>query len=291
MWTTEQLIDPEENEEKKNEVNETALRALKQMKNNFKPDKKALELINVARGLKEKPIVIAKADKSNNVVIMNKQHYSSKMTEMIAESNYERLEKNPLKTFKNRVDKVLKEYAEVLCNEPKKELRRWKTSNPKIPRLYRLAKTHKMKDLTNADEIKMRPVASNTDATTEKIAKKLVKEFKKLEPPEGKSVKNALEFVKAVKNVKVRRNETMGSYDVKSLYPSIPLKKTFVFLEMWLIKNNLPRKKIEAYMSLTKLCMEQNVFTFEGAVYIQRGGTAIGNALSGFLAEIYIYVR
>lgn len=101
-------------------------------------------------------------------------------------------------------------------------------------------------------------------------------------------MRNALEFVDMVKNAKVKRNEAMGSYDVKSMYPSIPLKETFVFLKLWLMKNNLSQRKIEAYMKLTELCMEQNVFVFDGVAYIQKDGTAIGNALSGFLAEVYM---
>lgn len=168
---------------------------------------------------------------------MDNEDYKRRVMDMIKESKYERLEKDPLNKMKKQVDNVLKEHGSVLCDDSKKELRKWKVSNPKVPRLYGMAKTHKLKDLRVADDLKMRPVASNVDAPTEKIAKWLVKKFKKLEPPKGKSVKNSMEFTKAVENVKLTRNDTMGSYDVTALYPSIPIKEANAFkrlvVEKW----------------------------------------------------------
>lgn len=190
--------------------------------------------------------------------------------------------------MKNQVDRVLRKHGETLCNDPKKELRRWKVSNPQVPRLYGYAKTHKLADLTSVEGLKMRPVASNIDAPSEKIAKWLVKEFKKIPPPKGKSVKNAIEFIEAVKNTKIKRTESMGSYDVVSLFPSIPMKETLALLKKWLMTNNVSSSRVEMYLDLTKLCMDQNIFTYDGKFYIQNDGAAIGNSLSSFLAELYM---
>lgn len=44
--------------------------------------------------------------------------------------------------------------------------------------------------------MKARPVASNTNAPTENIAKKLSQIFNSLPPPKGRSVKNGIEFAK-----------------------------------------------------------------------------------------------
>lgn len=186
------------------------------------------------------------------------------------------------------MDKVLKKHGNVLCSNPQRELRKWKNSNPQVPRLYGYAKTHKLTDLNNPDGLKMRPVASNIDAPTEKIAKWLVKEFKKLKPPKGKSVKNAIEFMKLVKGVEVKRTETMGSYDVVSLFPSIPMDKTMILLRKWLIENGVSEARNEMYVEFTELCMKQNIFQYKNEFYIQRDGAAIGNSLSSFLAELYM---
>lgn len=79
----------------------------------------------------------------------------------------------------------------------------------------------------------MRHISANIDAPCERIAKQLVKEFKKL-TPKNLSVKNGVEFVNKLKNVKIDRNEIMASYDVDSLYPSIPVDKSKILLRNWL---------------------------------------------------------
>lgn len=116
----------------------------------------------------------------------------------------------------------------------------------------------------------------------------LVKEFKKLIQPKGKSVKNALEFIRTVRNVVVTMHETMGSYDAVSSFPSIKMEIIMRLLQVWLFENNVTGRRAEMYVELTKLCMDQNVFVYNGKFYMQRDGTAIGNTLSSFLAKIYM---
>lgn len=275
-------------DEVQDEINEAALKSIKTLKQKSMPNENASKMMNIARALKKKPIVIAKADKSNNVVIMDKDDYDHRMNTLIADGGYEKLDRDPLGPMVNKVNDVLKKYGDLMCENPRRELRKWKNSNPKIPRLYGHAKTHKLSDLNDPDGLKMRPVASNIDSPTEKISKWLVKEFRKLKPPKGKSVKNAIEFMRIVKNEVVRRTETMGSYDAVSLFPSIPINETMLILRKWLMNNNVTGRRAEMYIELTKLCMDQNVFTYNGEFYIQRDGTAIGNSLSSFIAELYM---
>lgn len=275
-------------EEVQEEVNEASLRSIRSLKRKSRPSDAAAQMKNVARALKKKPIVISKADKSNNVVILDKDDYTHRMNTLIEDGGYEKLDKDPLNAMVKQVNQVLKAHGDVLCNDPKKELRKWKNSNPKVPRLEGYAKTHKLADINSSVGLKMRPVASNIDAPTEKIAKWLVKDFKKLKPPKGRSVKNALGFMKVVNGVVVKRNEMMGSYDAVSLFPSIPMKLTMTLLQIWLSENNVTGRRAEMYVDLTRLCMDQNIFVYNGDFYIQRDGAAIGNSLSSFLAEIYM---
>jgi hypothetical protein len=134
----------------------------------------------------------------------------------------------------------------------------------------------------------MRPVSSNIDAPCERVAKWLVVEFSRLEPPKSLSVKNSIEFVERLEGVKVRRNEEMASIDVTSLFPSIPIKKTMLLLRNWLVSLNMHVEYVDMYVDLTQLCMNQNQFQFRDKFYRQRDGTSMGNALSGFVAEIYM---
>ena len=63
--------------------------------------------------LKDKrEILITKSDKTNQIVILNRDHYTSKLDELLAhERTYEKLRKNPLeykvKVFNKRLKKLL----------------------------------------------------------------------------------------------------------------------------------------------------------------------------------------
>lgn len=77
----------------------------------------------------------------------------------------------------NDVENGLDKHKNVLCEIPRYELRHWKASNPEVLCLYVMIKIHKEPDADG--DRKARPVESNINTPTEKIAKKLVKIFGK----------------------------------------------------------------------------------------------------------------
>lgn len=174
---------------------------------------------------------------------------------------------HPLKNMIDEVESVLEKHKFTLCNEPRLELKHWKVSNPSVPCLYALLKHHKPVD--EDGDCKGRPVASNVNAPTEIIAKKLSAIFNSLTPPEGKAVKNGIEFANIINGTKIGRNEEIGSYDVTSLYPSTPIPFSMKLLKKWLEKNNVKKELVEAYADLTTLCMKQNIFQFRDDFYNQ----------------------
>jgi hypothetical protein len=60
-------------------------------------------------------------------------------------------------------------------------------SNPRVPVLYGLPKTHKPGEA-------MTPIVSNIHSALQPLAKWFVPEFKKLPPVEGQYVKNSVDF-------------------------------------------------------------------------------------------------
>lgn len=204
----------------------------------------------------------------------------------ISQGPYNEMGNDPLKSIIKEVEDTLGIHKDALCSNPRLELRQWKVSNPKVPCLYVTLKTHKEPD--EDGDLKARPISSNINAPTETIAKKLSDIFNSLPPPESKSVKNGVEFAKKVDGVKVSRVEEMGSYDVASLYPSVPVEYTLGLIMMWLIKNGVRLERAVAYVKLTELCMRQNIFQFRGKYYVQFEGTSIGCSLFSFVAETFM---
>jgi hypothetical protein len=87
----------------------------------------------------------------------------------------------------------------------------------------------------------MRPISSNNNATTKKIAKWLSNEFKNLLDPPGQWVKNKFESVERVKDVTLEKDELLVSFDVAALYPNVPIPAAMKLLNVWLKSIGLER--------------------------------------------------
>ena len=236
------------------------------------------EQLSVIKNLKDKSVYYVKADKSNSVVILNKDDYDERVMDLIKECKYTETKRNPLKQMVRESNKLRQKIKTVFSERVSRSL---VVSNPSIPKLYALPKTHKPGK-------KMRPIVSSVSAPTYKIAKWLVGELKKLPQLESMSVKNSFECVERVKGVKFNQDEILVSFDVCSLFPSIPVNKALEILEKHLESINCEAEKKSVYIETAKLCMKQNFFQFREKTYQVNFGTNMGNPLSPLIAELFM---
>jgi hypothetical protein len=141
-----------------------------------KPKKTTSDIQTTIEKMKEKKsTTYLKADKSNSIVAIDVQDYNQRIEDLINEGPYEEITYNPLSKMINSVrssmNNIKSKYGTTFDMK-------FTVSNPKVPRLYGLPKTHKPGN-------KMRPIVSNNDAPTEKIAKWINQEFEKLPKPPG----------------------------------------------------------------------------------------------------------
>ncbi|VDN16076.1 unnamed protein product, partial [Dibothriocephalus latus] len=104
------------------------------------------------------------------------------------------------------------------------------------------------------------------------------------------TVQSAVQFLDKIKMVRVEPDERMVSFDVISLFTSIPQA-----LAVETIRDLLRQEKDERdgqptaqdIVELVKHCL-RTFFTFEGTTYEQIKGTRMGSPISGFIAEIVL---
>lgn len=221
-------------------------------KNETNTTKTAIDHARVIDSLKKKDVVYVKADKSNNLVILNKNDYDQRVEQLITECNYTEVKRNPLKKMIRETNALRQKIKQVFSDRVCRALI---VSNPTLPKLYALPKTHKIGN-------KMRPIVSNINAPTYKLAKWLVSEIKKLPQLESLSVKNSFEFVEKIKDLELSENEMMVSFDVASLFPSIPVDVTLSVLGKHLETLELDQNKKVLFLETAKLCMDQSFFQF-----------------------------
>ena len=105
-------------------------------------------------------------------------------------------------------------------------------------------------------------------------------------------IKNSKDFVDKCKNINVAEDETLVSYDVTALYPSVPQEEAIqVFNHELMNDNNLEQKtkmRPESVAKLFRTCVETTYFIFNGRLYKQIDGLAIGASTSGFAAELFM---
>jgi hypothetical protein len=187
---------------------------------------------------------------------------------------------DPSKTTVNRINKKLKS----LKDQDKLNKRTYDQIRPKdatIAKFYGLPKIHK-------DNNPLRPIVSLPGSPTYNLSKYLADILKPLVSTSPHSVKNVNAFLSKIKDIHVEPDEIMISFDVVSLFTSIPLDTARLITEKlltnntsWQIKTELNRQDI---LDLLDLCLSTEL-CFQNNYYRQISGTPMGSPLSSFLAE------
>ncbi len=159
-------------------------------------------------------------------------------------------------------------------------------------RFFATAKTHKfnsVEDVTLAD-LKLRPIIDQTGTHVYKASKVISKYLEPLTKNEY-VINNTLVFPDIIKSVPLREDEEDVSYDVESLFTSIPVKETIEFIldEIYVRKAIKPfcEKRLHFKRLLERLTGEC-IFSVNGRLMKQIDGCQMGGPLSGRFADIFM---
>lgn len=224
-------------------------------------------------------ITNVKADKGNSIVLINTNEYIEKTKNFFNDNNITELEKDPTERYQNAIKKSLKETDLIFNDNDRKSVINMK---PKPPTLKSLIKIHKI-------DKPIRPIVNFKNAPTYKIAKKLATLLNhKLELQNTYTIKNNIDLVSKIKNLKIHNNETLISLDIKNLYTNIPIKETIDIIKHILSINGDSENVIKQISKLLENILKQNYFKFNNKIYQQKEGLAMGSPLSGILSETFL---
>ena len=95
-----------------------------------------------------------------------------------------------------------------------------------------------------------------------------------------------------VKDLKILPDETLVSYDVVAMYPSIPQDRAIDIVYQKLVNDTdlIDKTKMTPteVIELLQICVGEVYFVFNNKIYIQIKGLAIGYSSSGFTADIFM---
>ncbi len=102
------------------------------------------------------------------------------------------------------------------------------------------------------------------------------------------TVKSPVDFIHRIRDLKLEDNEVMISFDVVSLFTSIPQELAMNTVQRLLLQdgehNEDSEPSVEDILELLRFCLD-TIFTFNGKVYRQIKGTPMGSPVSGVIAE------
>ncbi|BHF73144.1 hypothetical protein SprV_0401622000 [Sparganum proliferum] len=197
--------------------------------------------------------IILPADKGGSTTIMNKTDYTEKMMTLLKdESTYEPLDADPTKSQNSCIEKTLKRLTgkKLISGDLAKSL---KQDEPTIAKIYGLPKVHKI-------GIPLRPIVSLIGAPNYKISKWLFHHLHPLTKDSENSIEDSNEFLDKLNGVSVATDEIMVSFDVVSLFTSIPLDLARHCTEE-LLQTYTTDVPADALLQLLDVCLEAN-FSF-----------------------------
>ena len=151
---------------------------------------------------------------------------------------------------------------------------RLKCSVPQPPKLYGLPKLHK-------PGFPMRPIVSFCGSPTYQLSKYLTTILQPLTDKSRRKLQSTEDFINATKTVQIPDGYKLMSFNVKSPFTIILLQPALQCTETAILP--LPTEEI---MDLLNLCLTSTFFQYNGKLYKQLYGTAMGSPVSVVVAEI-----
>ena len=151
---------------------------------------------------------------------------------------------------------------------------------------FGLAKVHKLKeDSKNVNELPLRPVISNIGTATYKVSKYLATLLK----PVAKSkltIDSSKDFVENIRSKRIKDEYEMVSFDVVSLFTSVPLDFTIEIILRKVYNEKLISTKLkrDEMKNLLELCTKEMHFSFDDKIFRQISGVAMESPLGPVIA-------
>ena len=256
--------------------------------------------MTINRLSKDTSIIITRPDKGRGVVILNKNDYIKKMGELLADSStFQRIEQDQTIKQENRLNRKLAELKNNgFLTEQDYQYARSRGSQP--ARIYGLPKTHKVRDTEGIPPL--RPIVSSSNTFNYRLAKLLAMKINHIRQNPN-IIKDTFSFVDWLHKLKLNpKDYKMLSFDITSLFTKVPLDQTIKIIldkmygkEHTCLYSKNPKsawcqtcKNRHEMKTLLEMATKETHFTFNGEIFCQRNGIAMGSPLGPIFADVYV---
>lgn len=233
--------------------------------------------------LKNNPKTFAtKSDKGGHTVIIDENDYEEKLKELLKDKSYAETKQTPLRKLIKKEQKLVDDLNKInTLNELIQKIPPFEPQTLQLPSFYGLPKIHKAGS-------PLRPITATINSTGYFTAKLFSLLLKEVFPITDYHIQNTYQFTQFIQNVKLKDNDILVSFDVVSMYTSIPLDlvKEIIYekLDDFHLHFSLKEKTIKSILHF--LLHECNFFTALDKTYKQLDGLPMGSCISPLIARI-----
>ena len=192
---------------------------------------------------------------------------------------YEELKRDPTPALQRKLTSTLLTLKKTNAIDTQRYYR-LRCSVPQPPKLYGLPKLHK-------PGFPIRPIVSFCGFPTYQLSKYLTTILQPLTDKSRRKLQSTEDFINATKTVQIPDDYKLVSFDLKSLFTSIPLPLTLQCTKNAIVQSTDPLSLLtEDIMDLLNLCLTSTYFQYNGKHYKQLHGTAVRSPVSVVVAEI-----
>ena len=242
------------------------------------------EMRDALKSLKEdESIMVLPADKGHASVLMDTDTYRAKMSTLIENGPYQLLNKDPT----DRLTHKLSEKLLTLKRSgylPEAVYNKIKPRRKQPPRIYGLPKIHKA-------NVPLRLIVSCVNILAYDLSAYLANILSPLTGKSEYTVTSSAHFVSTVSYETILENEIMISFDIESLFTNVPID-TAVQAALQKLEND-PSLADRTTLTpaqiadlLTFVSRSTN-FQYNGSIYMQKDGAAMGSPVSTVIANLY----
>ena len=251
----------------------------------LKPNLSKGEMAVIKQLRADKDRIILTADKGVVLVFMERKDYIEKAQQLLQDPNtYQTIPTDPTTKLKSRlITKLEKIKLDTRMDDT--TYRRMYPNGAVIPKFYGLPKVHK-------ENTPLKPIVSSIGSVSYGVAKEIARIIKPLVGSTEHHVNNSKEFIEEMKKMKLEEGECITSYDVSTLFTSIPIPSALDIINNKLQEDtdlhNRTNMTTHNIIELLDFCLNNTYFIFQGVFYKQTKGAAMGSPVSPIVANIFM---
>ena len=232
---------------------------------------------------KRNDVVITESDKNLGPCLLSKDQYVSLCEDHLSSSAYRKEEVCDISHIRTKIRQLYSRMLDRGLSNQDIRIIIHCLENSEVPKFRGIPKLHKL-DQSGAWNRSMRPIVSCINSPTRGLSKWLDYNLKPFLLKTETFLRDSDHFLDHLTDIRVEATDELYTLDARSLYTSIPTDQALIILEK--IREGHPLEDL--LLDAATIVLRNNLFEFQGKIYQQTTGLAMGTPAAPTLASLYI---